>query len=137
MASSLAGVSGLWFWQIHPNIWALVAASLQIVSACAFLMPYAEQIWAIGHLQPELETLIHQVDHDWNVIENLSSTEVNDLVFSYEKKLTDIEQKYIGSTYLPASESCRKRAVRDRRAFNLERFGIENITDEQEAIAHG
>lgn len=136
LASSLAGVSGLWFWQKYPTIWSVIAACIQIISASSFILPYAEQIWAIGHLQPDLDMLIAQIDHDWNLLDGLGDDEINDLIYSYTQKLLDMEQKYIGSIHFPSSNRCKKYAIKDREAFNQERFNIEPNNQKQEDSLH-
>ncbi len=118
LASSMAGVSGLWFWDKFPHIWSIVAAIVQIVSASTFLMPYSEQIWAIGRLLPELDLLLNCVEHDWNICDTKSETEIADLIFDYTKQQHCLEQRYIGSMYLPPSNHCRKKAIEDQKMFN-------------------
>lgn len=124
LASSMAGVSGLWLWKEFPQIWAVIVAVVQIVSASTFLMPYSEQIWVLGRLLPELDLLLNRVEYDWNTISEKSDAEIARLIFAYTEEQCCLEQRYIGSMYFPPSRRCRKKAIEDQKMFNASRYRV-------------
>lgn len=131
LASSMAGISGLWFWEQYPHIWAVIAAIVQVISASTFLMPHSEQSWALEKLLPEFDLLLTDVGHDWGIIEEKSNAEIFNLIRAYSKEMIRIEQHYIDSMYFPASKHCKKLASKEKEDFNKSTFSIENDTEEE------
>lgn len=137
ISASLASVAGLWFWSRFTLLWAIIAAVSQIISASMYYLPYANQVRAINLLMPEFDMLINRIDHDWDEIEDMETSQVNDLVLKYQDERTTLEHKYIGDTPLPPSKNLVKLAEKDRDSFIYERFGITQSNYLEEAMQSG
>lgn len=123
-AVSLAGIGSLWFWSSFNHAWKLILAFAQLLSAISYMLPYSKQVQVLDLLLPDLEYLINQVDRDWDAIDSMSSSAINDLVFQYQNRLSDMENKYVGTTLFPDNRHCIKIAENKKKKFNYQRFDI-------------
>lgn len=137
ISASLAGVAGLWFWSKFTLLWAIVAALAQVISAAMYYLPYAKQVSSVNLLLPEFDLILNRIDHDWDIVEDMDTVEVNDLILKYKNELTFLEHKYIGDTPLPAIKKIIKLAEKDRDSFVYERFGITQPNYLEEAMYNG
>ena len=120
---SLAGFSGLWFWQKIPHVWSVLSLLAQIISASAYLFPYSEDIQALNYLIPELESLEHKMELDYCQMSSFEDIEIIMKTFSYQEQWLALEQKYTDSSHFPFHNRCKKKADKDKLAFIQERFG--------------
>lgn len=127
LATALSGVAGLWIWSKIPAIWAVVAGASQVLGAAAYLLPQSDQIRALNYLLPELQELLNQIDHDWNLIDlpdPPSDAELNDRILTYNNKYAELENKYTNGTPFPRKKWVEQTAEKDRNNYLLSHFGV-------------
>ena len=123
IATSLAGFSGLWFWEKIPHIWSVVSLIAQLVSAAAYLFPFSEDIQSLNYLIPELQSLEYVIDRDYSRLSFFTDDEIIKKVYSYRERTLALEQKYTNSAHFPFDDKCKEKADIDKLAFIQERFG--------------
>lgn len=138
--ASLSSIANLGLWGRIPFLWAIVTVIAQAISAIAYLIPSSYQATAINYLLPELDHLLNQIDHDWdriNILQELSDTEINDLVFQYNEEFSRLENKFIGNIQVAPNSKCVKKATEDCKKFKFTRFGITQTDYLEEALNDG
>ncbi len=131
-AVSLAGIGSLWFWSSFSHVWKLILAFAQLLSAISYMLPYSKQVQALDMLLPDLEDLFNQVDRDWDIIDSMTSSDVNNMIFQYQNQLSAMENKYIGTTSFPDSRHCIKVAEKKKEKYNYQRFDTIETTNLKE-----
>lgn len=134
LIASLSSVAGLWFWTKIPGIWAIIALVAQVVSACAYMLPQSAQITALNYLLPELQRLLNQIDHDWDMLEELSPGDINDLVLKYNNDFCDMEDKYTCGVSFPARERVVRKADIDCRNYKFSHLDITQVDQVEEVF---
>ena len=127
LATALSGVAGLWIWSKIPDIWAIVVGVSQVLGAVTYLFPQAGQIHSLNYLLPELQELLNQIEHDWNMIDLQnppSDSELNDLILMYSNKYAELENKYLSGTPFPRKKKIIKYADADCENYMLSHFGV-------------
>lgn len=134
---SISGFSSLPFWDEISAIWAVVVLAIQVLSACAYLLPYSDQITSINYLAPELQHLLNRVDHDWDTLPSLTPAEINKLVLKYNTELADLENKYTQGISFPVRTRVQKKALADCEKYNFSQFGITQVDNCEEVTKNG
>lgn len=132
--ASLSSVAGIWLWEVVPQVWSLIAIIAQVVSACAYLLPYSERINATNNLLPALQHMQNQVDHDWDIIDSYSDHKINDLVFAYKEELTRLESLYASGGLFPVCKSVLKKAEDDTKKYKFSHLNVDQVDHLEEVL---
>lgn len=138
--ASLSSIANLMLWEKIQFLWAIIAVVTQVLSAVAYLIPFSDQVTALNYLLPELDQLLHRIDYDWdriNILQELSDSEINDLVLRYNREFSNLETKYAGNTQFSPNSSCIKKANKDCETFKFTRFGITETNYLEEVTGNG
>jgi hypothetical protein len=119
---TLGNVVTLPFWNTIPDVWRIIAAVAQFISAISYMLPYNAQITAINMFHPALENLLLVIEHDWDQLDVKTDTEVYDLIFKYKTEYSAIHSKFIGSTEFPRRRKCAKKAEKDYDNYKFHHF---------------
>lgn len=123
IVTSLAGFSGLWFWESIPHVWSVISLVAQLISASSYLFPFSEDIKSLNFLIPDIQSLENRIDKDYTFLAKYSNEEIIELVYSYREEILSLEQKYIDSSHFPFNDNCKQAAEIDKLATIQERFG--------------
>lgn len=121
--ASVTSISSWLIWNSVPWLWAIILAAAQMINAIRHLFPFSRQITSTGMLIPEVKLLLNEVDHEWDIIDDLPESEINDRVLRKRNEFALLENKYIGDAYFPRRSRCEKKAINDRRAYFFQHHG--------------
>jgi hypothetical protein len=131
---SAASIGSWAIWNELQIVWMIILAVSQILNAIQFLFPYQTQISTMNFFIPELCSLLNRIEHDWDKVRGHTATALNDdqislLILEYDNEFYTLENKYIGNTYMPYSNSCKKKAIKYRDDFCKARYPNNNGKD--------
>lgn len=117
------------FWKKLPFLWAGLTALAQFVSLIKPYFKHAENITCINFCLLEFEPIIADMRSQWYTIESLSDEQIYKVCSKFEKRMLELELKYITILDLPTKESCRKKAMESRDAqlaslFDIKESGV-------------
>lgn len=130
LVASCASIASWGIWSEYPVVWALIIALAQVIQAVKPLLPFSQQITALRFLNPELSSLLIDIDHSWDSVNRMDGSNPSDydhvsgLIHDYEKRFDSLTSQFIGDTYFPTRRRCEKKAETECRNYFKHRYNV-------------
>lgn len=98
---------GAWaIWSTAAMVWGGIIAISQVINTIKDYLPYSNRKKYLNELHSELAELLNEYEYKWLSVAdgNMTSHEINDILFSLRKKKQRIHKKYLVSNHLPRNE---------------------------------
>lgn len=111
--ASCGSIAAWYCFDLYSMIWPLFVGSMQVVQAIFPHLNYAKRITPLTYVIQDYSHIYNQMHHDWNTLYSKSDDEISKLIFSYEQKISAIQDRYLDNVPMPYRKKLRLRAERE------------------------
>ena len=110
--ASSSSIAAWAIWKDFSYIWAVIIAISQVLIAIKEYFPFGKRLNILRPYSEVVKMFYIKMEYDWYKVANgeLTESEINTLLFSYKKEVTNIEGKYLNEEILLENKDYLKEA---------------------------
>lgn len=130
---SSAAIAAWANWTQYAFVWGTIVVICQVIGAAAEIFPFQERISALSSLLGQLSILYVDIESNWRKVYKgeLTEPEINDLIYSFEKQWTIVDNKYFTSDALRQNDKMKEKAQAEADKYFITLFNSEVPNNEK------
>ena len=105
--TSSSAIASWAVWQSLAFLWGLIIVLSQVLSMVNRYLPYKKRIKEISNMKMQLTPIYNEIEYKWFKVANgiCSENEINDLIYNFNKKWTEINEQFFIDDNLPYNKT--------------------------------